>query len=118
MKVDRTTLQHARKLRQALTNAETILWSRLQKRKLAGWKFRRQHPVGPYITDFACREAMLIIEIDGETHSSTDERRHDARRTAFLETHGWSVVRFWNAEIYENLDGVLRGIEIRLVKPR
>jgi very-short-patch-repair endonuclease len=111
VKVDRTTLRHARDMRQSLTNAEAIMWSRLQKKRLSGYKFRRQHPVGPYIADFACREAMLIVELDGETHSSESERRHDARRTAFLEAQGWSVVRFWNFEIYDNLHGVLWVIE-------
>jgi very-short-patch-repair endonuclease len=73
--------------------------------------FRNQHPIGPYIADFACVQLKLVVEVDGETHSSVLERRHDARRTAFIESGGWSILRFWNSEVYENLEGVVRVIE-------
>jgi very-short-patch-repair endonuclease len=93
-----------------MTDAETILWSRLRRSQLGGWKFRRQHPVGPYVADFACVEANLIVEVDGATHSERREIAHDKRRSAYLTLRGYSVLRVWNTDIYENLDGVLEGV--------
>lgn len=110
MKADPTTRRRARALRRRLTEAETILWSKLKGLQLEGWHFRKQHPVGPYIGDFACAEHGLIVEVDGATHSSAEERNHDARRTAYLETESWRVLRVHNHEIYSNLYGVLRTI--------
>ena len=75
----------ARVLRRKLTDAETILWSRLRGGGLNGWRFRRQHPVGNYVADFACVKAHLIIEVDGATHSSPKQRAHDAARTTYLK---------------------------------
>ena len=98
------------KLRQSLTNAEMILWSRLRKRQMQGQRFRRQHPVGPFITDFACVTLKLIIEVDGDTHGTEAERAYDARRTAYLEQRGWTVIRCFNVDVYTNLDGVLTRI--------
>ncbi len=100
----------ARTLRRRMTDAETILWSRLRRGQLQGWKFRRQHPVDSYIADFACVEAGLIIEVDGATHSERREVVHDARRTFYLEQRGYTVLRVWNTDIYENLNGVLEGV--------
>ena len=100
------TLAHARKLRRSLTDAETILWSRLRRDAL-GLRFRRQHPVGPYIADFACVRARLIVEVDGGTHGTEAERSHDARRDAFMRAHGWRVVRVWNIDVYESLNDVM-----------
>lgn len=110
VKTDARTRQRAKALRRDLTKAERILWSRLKGRRLDGWQFRTQHPVQPYILDFACVKARLAIEVDGETHSTASERAHDARRTARLADEGWTVLRFWNFEIYRNLDGVMRAI--------
>ena len=97
----------AKRLRHDMTKAETVLWTRLKGRQVNGWRFRRQHPVGPYVADFACLEAELILEVDGATHSAERDVRHDARRTAYLEANGWSVLRVWNTDIYENLGGVM-----------
>ncbi len=94
----------ARNLRQNMTDAERKLWYALRDRRFEHYKFRRQHPVGRYITDFACLEAHLIIEVDGGQHA---ESKHDERRTAFLETEGFKVIRFWNNDVMANLDGVL-----------
>jgi very-short-patch-repair endonuclease len=110
VKTDWTTRQRAQKLRRELTEAERILWSRLKGRQLGGWQFRIQHPVSPYILDFAVVPLRIAVELDGETHSTADERRHDERRRASLEGRGWTILRFWNAEVYRNLDGVLRSI--------
>jgi very-short-patch-repair endonuclease len=88
-----------------MTDAETILWSRL--RSWPHVRFRRQHPVGPYIADFACVPAMLVIEVDGATHGSDAERARDAVRDRYLQKRGWRVVRVWNHDVYERLDDVL-----------
>ncbi len=114
MKQDWQTRQRAHSLRRELTDAERILWSRLKGRQLGGWQFRVQHPVSPYILDFAVVKLKLAIELDGATHSTIEERQGDDRRTASLEQRGWTVLRFWNAEVYDNLDGVLASIEARL----
>lgn len=100
----------ARVLRRKLTNAETILWSRLRGGRLNGWLFRRQHPVGPYVADFACVKAQLIVEVDGATHSSLREQTHDRDRTAYLESQGWQVLRVWNTDVYDNLNGVMDAV--------
>lgn len=114
MKAGAVTRNRAKALRAEFTDAERILWSRLKGRQLRGWQFRAQHPVDPYILDFACVPLRLAIELDGATHSSIEGREHDERRRAFLETRGWGVVRFWNADVYENLDGVIASIMGRL----
>ncbi|MGP1273893.1 MAG: endonuclease domain-containing protein, partial [Caulobacterales bacterium] len=93
----------ARLLRRKLTDAETILWSRLRGAQIKGWRFRRQHPVGPYIADFACVKAQRIVEVDGATHSSRREQAHDTNRTAYMQGLGWRVLRVWNTDIYDNL---------------
>jgi very-short-patch-repair endonuclease len=99
--------RRSRALRRDQTEAERRLWSKLRNRQLAGCKFVRQEPVGPYFVDLLCREHRLIVEVDGATHSTDEEKAYDARRTAFLEREGYKVVRFTNAEVYENMDGVL-----------
>lgn len=98
-----------------MTRAEAALWSRLRNRQIGGAKIRRQAPVGPYIVDFLCRERRLIIEIDGGQHAVTLGR--DASRTAFLESRGYTVMRFWNNEVLANIDGVLQAISERLRPP-
>ena len=100
----------AKGLRRALTEAELILWSRLRKRERPGALFRRQHPIGPYVADFACIAARLVIELDGATHGSDAELAHDARRDAFLAARGWRVMRFANDEVYRALGAVLDAI--------
>jgi len=93
-----------------MTRAEVILWTRLQKRQVLGLHFRKQHPIGPYIADFACTKAKLVVEVDGATHSTAEERAHDERRRRFLEGEGWSILRVWNANVYENENGVVETI--------
>ncbi len=89
------------------TAAEEILWRELRNRELGRWKFRRQHPIGRYIVDFAVINAKLVLEVDGATHSTGEERRRDELRTAELERCGFRVIRVTNTDVYENLDGVL-----------
>jgi very-short-patch-repair endonuclease len=87
---------------------ESILWRILRNRLAGGFKFRRQHPVGSYIVDFACVACKLAVEVDGESHLS--RRRYDEQRTRFLEASGWRVLRFWNTEIYDDLEPVQEAI--------
>ncbi len=105
----------ARKLRKASTDVEAHLWQRLRSRQLEGAKFVRQFPIGPYVADFACRSARLVIELDGGQHS---ESTTDAERTRLIEAYGFSVLRFWKSDVVENLDGVLEEIRSALLNAR
>jgi len=87
------------------TLAERRLWSMLRDRRMPVAKFRRQHVIAPYIVDFASKAAKLIIEVDGDTHS--DEDRYDPRRTAYLESLSYRVIRFGNSDVLGNIEGVL-----------
>lgn len=100
--------QRSRKLRREMTDAELILWKRLRKKSIDGYKFRRQHPVGKYILDFVCLEAGLIVEVDGGQHQEGTD--YDEKRTFWLEQKGFRVLRFWNNEVMNNLDAVLEVI--------
>ena len=96
-----------RQLRKNASIAENRLWYVLRNRGLARQKFVRQLAVGPYIADFVCRELGLIIEVDGGQHSDSTG---DAARTDYLNMQGYSVLRFWNSEVVENMDGVFSAI--------
>jgi very-short-patch-repair endonuclease len=108
LRVPSNTKNFSRKLRSELTAAETHLWQHLRARQVCGKKFRRQHPIGNYILDFACIDAKLAIEVDGGQHNELQS--HDNQRTAWLEMQGWKVLRFWNNEVLENIEGVLEVI--------
>ncbi|VAV95018.1 hypothetical protein MNBD_ALPHA06-1874 [hydrothermal vent metagenome] len=95
----------ARNLRQKMSDAERRLWYRLRGRRLQSHKFRRQVLIGPYIADFVCESAKLIIEADGGQH--VEQTEADALRTAELEAFGYHVIRFWNHDILQNTEGVL-----------
>jgi very-short-patch-repair endonuclease len=97
----------ARILRDASTAAEDKLWDALRNRQLGGLKFGRQMAIGTYFVDFVCRELKLVVEVDGATHSTAAEAGYDEARTRFLEANGYHVFRAHNAEIFDNLDGVL-----------
>jgi very-short-patch-repair endonuclease len=103
--------KRANSLKSNMTEAERALWNRIRNRQLGGFKFVRQQPIGPYIADFVCRQADLIIELDGSQHADSS---HDEKRTKVLNEHGYEVVRFWNNEVLRNLDGVLHIIADRL----
>ena len=94
----------ARHLRQRMTDAERCLWLHLRDRRLQGFKFRRQHPLGPYVLDFVCLEARLVVEADGGQHQAN---QHDSQRDAWLQANGFVVLRFWNNDILSNTQGVL-----------
>jgi len=99
----------ARELRNHATEAERRLWVLLNRRQAAGFRFRRQQPIGPYTLDFYCPEIRLAIELDGGQHAEK-RAEHDALRTEYLEAEGVTVLRFWNWEIFKHLDGVTRTI--------
>ena len=100
----------ARDLRKSSPDAERAIWNALRNRQLDGHKFRRQHPVGAYFADFACIEAMLIVEIDGAQHFEPEAMDSDARRTVVLEAHGFHVLRFDDRQALTELEGVLTSI--------
>ena len=106
---------HARRLRHDQTDAERRLWSRLRGRQCGGAKFRRQHPVPPFITDFCCVERRLVVELDGSQHAATPEA--DLRRTQFLQSEGYKVLRFWDTEVLQQLDAVVDVIQRALQTP-
>ncbi len=110
------TVERARTLRREATQAETKLWQHLRNRQLNGAKFTRQVPIGPYFADFACRAAMLVIEIDGVTHETPEQLAHDAKRSVFLVEQGHRVIRFRNEDIFGDLDPVLAAINSALGK--
>jgi very-short-patch-repair endonuclease len=93
-----------KQLRLSATDAERRLWAALRNRRLQGYKFRRQHPIGRFVVDFACTKHRLVIEADGGQHS---ENAADERRTAWLESQGWRVIRFWNPDILRNTEDVV-----------
>jgi very-short-patch-repair endonuclease len=92
----------ARRLRLTPTEAETRLWSHLRRKQLEGFRFRRQHPLGPYVVDFFCAANKLIVEVDGGQHAEDSDVR-----TKWLEAHGYRVIRFWNNDVLANTEGVL-----------
>ena len=107
-------VQTARRLRRDQTDAERTLWFRIRDRRLGGLKFRRQVPIDRYVVDFCCETARLIIELDGGQHDTRSAE--DANRTAALEALGYLVLRFWNNEVLQNIDGVLQVI-VETVNP-
>ena len=103
-------LSFARGLRRRQTDAERRIWSRLRGRRLLGYKFRRQHPVGPYFADFACLEIGLVVELDGGQHGLPHALLHDGVRTDVLAGHGLEVVRFWDNDVLRDTDAVIAAI--------
>jgi very-short-patch-repair endonuclease len=99
---------NARSLRRGQTDAERKLWSRLRDRRLNGVKFRRQHPVGPFVADFASLELGIVIELDGGQHAL--QRAADVARIRVLEERGYRILRFWDNDVLTNIDGVLERI--------
>ena len=94
----------AKALRRRLTEAEREFWHAVRDRRFEGFKFKRQVPIGPWVVDFLCAEARLVVEIDGSHHADSVR---DVHRTDDLERRGYSVVRFWNNDVRENLEGVM-----------
>ena len=105
----------ARTLRKNMTDAAQALWRVLRTYKDNGFHFRRQAPMGPYIADFVCHSAKLVIEVDGGQHGLASHQAADDRRTGWLEGQGYRVLRFWNNDVLSNTDGVAALIEAALV---
>lgn len=104
---DKRVTNRARSLRQSDNDAEWKFWLEVRNRRLNGWKFVRQEPIGPYFADFACREVRLVIELDGSQHVGS---RRDDRRNAFMNAEGWSVARFWSHDFLQNREAVLETV--------
>jgi very-short-patch-repair endonuclease len=111
----RHLIDRAKAMRREMTPPERRLWLELKAKRFGGAKFRRQQVIGSYIADFACRMPMLIIEVDGESHA--DRQDYDETRTLFLKARGYRVLRFKNADVMRNLDGVLVTIASALETP-
>ena len=103
-RIDPVKTANARTLRGDMTLVEHKLWHALRGKQVEH-RFRRQHPIGPYIADFACIDRRLVLELDGGQHQ--EQLQYDERRTVYLQSQGWHVLRFWNNEVMSNLDGVL-----------
>lgn len=101
-------LTKAKTLRTNQTEAEQLLWYHLRAHRFMGLKFKRQKPMGRYIVDFVCMERRLIIELDGGQH--TEQVTYDQHRDAWLRSHGYTILRFWNNEVMQQLEGVLEQI--------
>ncbi|MEJ2728229.1 MAG: endonuclease domain-containing protein [Deltaproteobacteria bacterium] len=101
---------YAKKLRKNATRAETLLWSKLRAKQMNGIKFRRQQPVGNFIVDFVSFEKRIVIELDGGQHSKTDLSARDRDRDGLLRENGFKVLRFWDNDVFQNLEGVLETI--------
>jgi 5-methyltetrahydrofolate--homocysteine methyltransferase len=107
----RTTLRdRAREMRKTMSAAEVKLWSLLRGDQFMGLRFRRQHVIGPYVVDFFCNSANLVIELDGDSHADSEQVQRDMDRTDYLHDHGLRVIRFSNYEVLTNIDSVLAAI--------
>jgi very-short-patch-repair endonuclease len=100
-----------------MTEAERKLWWVLRRKQLAGFRFRRQAPLGPYIADFFCAKARLIVELDGAQHGTDEQIAHDERRTRWLEKRGFRVIRFSNSEVFKDEDRVADAIYLTASAP-
>ena len=110
MKPTPLTFARAKSMRRSPTEAERKLWGGLRKRSLGDFKFVRQQPIGPYIADFVCRSEKLIVEVDGETHGDAEDVAYDLRRTQFLESQRYRVVRVDNHSVFTAIEDVLDSI--------
>ena len=99
--------ERARELRKSLSDAERKLWNALRAKQLDGGRFRRQHPIGPYVVDFVCLERRLVVEVDGGQHTEDAHVAHDARRDQWLSGEGYRVLRVSTTDVYGNIAGVL-----------
>lgn len=110
-----TIFHRARESRREPTPAEIKLWAYLRAHRFTDVHFRRQHAIGPYITDFCAPRKKLVIELDGSQH--LDQEEYDAERTAFLESKGYRVLRFWNKDVLRDINGVIGVILEELIRP-
>ena len=109
-KVSERQRGRAKQLRQTMTRAETLLWRYIKAHRIGGLGFRRQVPIGPYVADFACHSARLIVELDGESHDFASRQQNDQARDAWFQSQDYAVLRFTNDEVLANLSGVVQVI--------
>jgi very-short-patch-repair endonuclease len=100
--------QRAKELRKHMTDAEQLLWHHLRRKQIHGLRFRRQHPIGPYVVDFVCLPARLIVELNGGQH--VENIAYDARRDNWLRAQGYKILRFWNNQVFQETEAVLTQI--------
>jgi very-short-patch-repair endonuclease len=105
------TFEKSRALRLRMTDAEKMLWNHISKKQRKGYRFRRQHPVGHFIADFYCHEAVLAIEVDGGIHRTKSQSEHDEQRDGLFKNWGIKVLRFDNDEIFYSIESVLQRID-------
>ena len=108
-------INFAKHMRSNMTKEEVKLWNIVRAKRFHGLKFKRQVLVGEYIVDFLCQEKMCIIEIDGGQHNEIENKQNDDTRTRYLESCGYKVLRFWNNEIWDNIEGVCAILEQELL---
>lgn len=113
--MSRLAVDRSRELRQNATDVERILWKELRSRRFAGYKFRRQYPIDPYIVDFCCLRHRLVIELDGGQHAENESQ--DRVRTAFLEAKGFKVLRFWNTDVLQKKEAIMQLVLDALIPP-
>ena len=110
----RKAVQRARELRRNSTDTERTLWHRIRDKQIENFRFRRQRPIGKYIVDFICLEANLVIELDGGQHAA--QQQYDDARTKYLIAEGLHVLRYWNDDVMQNIEGVLEDIRAALMQ--
>jgi very-short-patch-repair endonuclease len=103
---DKNQRDFARSLRNNSTDAERKLWNVLRAEKLKGYKFRRQAAIGDYVVDFVCFSHKLVVELDGGQHNEAEHKQYDEKRSNWLYSRGFHVLRFWNHDVFENIDGI------------
>ena len=108
--------ERARQLRKTMTRQEVRLWQRLRLFREFGFHFRRQSPIGGYIADFECRRARVVVELDGGQHNLDEHKRLDDLRDIALQEQGYLILRFWNHDVDQNIDGVLQVIHAKLLE--
>ena len=118
MEAPKQTVAMARRLRKSMTPPEARLWLALRGQAQAGLRFRRQHPIGPFILDFYCDRARLAVEVDGEWHALEDQPRRDERRDAWMERRGIFTLRIPATEVRDNIEGVVEAIMIAARRER
>ncbi len=109
------SILRSRELRAQATKAEVVVWQKLRRKSFYGLRFRRQFPIGPYFGDFVCLPARLVVELDGAQHADSLTARYDQRRTEWLASQDFRVLRFWNGEVFNDVDRVLEVIDSELL---
>jgi very-short-patch-repair endonuclease len=104
--------EHAKRLRGEMTKAEQLLWEKISNKKINGLRFKRQHPIGPYIADFYCHKLRLVIEVDGPIHEVDEQHAYDMERTDYLGKQGIQVIRFSNTEVLNQTERVIETLKL------